>query len=119
MVTRAPSRRPGVAAGWTDSERRAVAILVATLGAALIEPGTPEHSTGCYRCGRPVTVALGAAGAVCARCAGAELGTTAYALGLASEFHLSVKTVERRLERFGPPSVSPKEWLTPRSRLRK
>lgn len=63
-----------------------------------------------YADGRPV---------LCRHCTLAELGVSEYTLGLMIEFGLSRKVVETRLEKYGPPYVSPKEWLTPKSRLRK
>jgi hypothetical protein len=88
------------------------------LGAHLVAGGGPESPGVCTNCGRRPTGWPASKPAICAACSAAELGTTAYALALAVEFHLSIKVCEARLERFGPPSVSPKEWLTPRSRLR-
>lgn len=55
---------------------------------------------------------------LCRRCTLHELGTTEAALSLSVEFHISLHAAEVRLEKYGPPHINPKAWLTPRSRLR-
>lgn len=92
--------------------------LIAQLGGELLHnlsTGTADRCTTCAGPCRPVRPGVPT---VCERCSARELGTTPYVLALATGFHLSVKATEARLERYGPPNVSPKEWLTPRARLR-
>lgn len=73
----------------------------------------PCDTCGClgagYKDGRPYS---------CRYCCYAELETTEYIAALRAEFHLSNKVVQARLEKYGPPNIAPKEWLTPKSRLR-
>ena len=92
--------------------------IVAALGGRVVDPATLVRADVCTACSGPARGYPDGRPVVCERCICRELGTTPYALALAVEFHLSIKVCEARLERFGPPSVSPKEWLTPRSRLR-
>lgn len=54
----------------------------------------------------------------CRPCTLGDLGLTEYDLALMVEFHLSYKALQARLEKYGGPDISPKEWLTPRTRLR-
>jgi hypothetical protein len=55
---------------------------------------------------------------LCPRCTRHELGTNEAALSLSVEFHISLHAAEVRLEKYGPPHINPKAWLTPRNRLR-
>lgn len=89
------------------------------LGAHVVPDDGPQVAGVCMNCGRRPTGWPASQPAICGPCSAAELGTTAYALALAVEFHLSIKACEARLERFGPPHVNPREWQTPRSRWRR
>lgn len=74
--------------------------------------------TLCMQCGRSTAGYADGRACLCLPCTMAELGTTVYALALQVEFAKSAKVIQARLERYGPPYVSPKEWITPQSRQR-
>lgn len=87
------------------------------LGAELIDAPAPDGMAACVRCGRPRLPYADGRAALCTRCTCAELGVPPLTLALAVEFHLSIKATETRLEKYGPPHINPKAWITPRSRL--
>lgn len=88
------------------------------LGARIVAGGDTPPDPVCAVCGGPRSPRRGGGPALCAPCSWAELGTTAYKLALAVEFHLSLKVIEDRLYRYGPPFVNPRAWITARTRLR-
>lgn len=72
----------------------------------------------CPLCERYWDVPDGTRPTLCSDCTLADVGVRDGELALMTEFHLSVKALQSKLEKYGPPHVSPKEWLTPRARLR-
>lgn len=83
----------------------------------IVEGTTAGDSQFCMQCDVEVSGYADRRATLCGPCTYAELGTTAYIAALRTEFGLSQKVVEARLEKYGPPYVAPKEWITPKSRL--
>ena len=73
----------------------------------------------CPTCGVATERSVTGHESLCLPCTVAELGESMYDLAIRREFGLSVKVYQARLEKFGPPYVSPREWTTPRARLRR
>lgn len=93
--------------------------IVAALGLTPTNQRPGMVAAKCPRCRRPVLVAPRNIMRPCQLCTDTGLGYRFGDLLLMVEFRLTPKAYWARIERFGPPWVSPKEWLTPRARLRK
>ena len=87
--------------------------IAAELDAAELAADTHRDTRPCHVCGARITAYPDGGARLCLPCTMAELGTTSYILALRVEFGLSQRAVETRLEKYGPPYVSPKEWITP------
>lgn len=92
--------------------------IVRALDATPVIDAAPSCWTTCLDCGASTAGYADGRACLCLPCTLAELGTNLYKLALQVEFQKSAKVIEARLEKYGPPNVSPKEWITPKSRQR-
>lgn len=99
----------------TPDQRRAAEVVAAILGGEVIDP----HRDTCPACGVRTRPSAAGHRTYCRHCSYVALGVHPYTLALAVEFHISVRAVEARLEKYGPPYVNPKAWITPAERVRK
>jgi len=86
------------------------------LDATELPADTHDGKQACHVCGAMIDSYPDGGVRLCLVCTLAELGTDAYTLALRVEFGLSPKAVQTRLEKYGPPYVAPKEWITPVSK---
>lgn len=88
--------------------------VAARLGLEVYHPPPPLVTIRCVRCRRPYMTTVARVTVPCPFCYVVEPGLTFGDLLLMIEFGLSRKAYFARLEKYGPPWVSPKEWITPR-----
>ncbi len=97
-----------------DAMAAALALLADELDAVevptLVRAKCPRCRRWCLRSPYVLTVA-------CWVCADTGEPFNLFDLMLMREFRLSWNAYQARLEKYGPPWVSPREWLTPRTRL--
>lgn len=91
---------------------------LAVIMAAFPDARVLDDQHSCPTCGRETQPSRAGHRSTCRRCTLRELGTTQLALSLAVEFGKSLKVIDERLEKFGPPHINPKAWVTPRSKLK-
>lgn len=94
-----------------------LAKIMAALDACDVATSPALVGEACVECSGPITPHRHGRPALCLTCTLAELGLGAYDLALMIEFRLSRKAYFTRLEKFGWPNLSPKAWITPRTRL--
>lgn len=84
--------------------------------AVLIDAPARSVSTVCIECSRVTAGYVDGRECLCRPCTLRDLGLSEIVLSLSVEFRKSANVITARLEKYGPPMVSPKEWVTPKQR---